>query len=142
MSLDEFRVKAGFPVDDLVRQIKNELGVKKCRVFFDNPYAQAMSRYATDGVLEVHLPTLEIILQQRPELTREEAVAKIKAQVAEELCHGVYHETDHTDQVVACTLKEMRDHMTPQELQTPYIREKIARIKQASNTVSGMAIRR
>lgn len=141
MSLEQFRAMAGFPVDDLIRQIKNELGVARCRVMFDNPNAQAMSRYSHDGVLEVHLPTLDTILMQRPGLSREEAIAKIKAQVAEELCHGFFHETNHDERVVSCTVKEMREHLSPSEMSSPYIVEKIARLRGAQSVVQGMPLR-
>jgi len=141
MTLEQFRANAGFPVDDLIRQMKNELGVAKCRVMFDNPNAQAMSRHGPDGVLEIHLPTLDTILRQRPGLSREEAIAKIKAQVAEELCHGVYHETNHDDRVVSCTIKEMREHMNDFEFNSPYIQEKVVRLRGAAAVVSGMPLR-
>ncbi len=139
MSLEEFRSKAGFPVDDLVRRIKSKLGVGKVRVMFDNPNSQAMSRYNGD-VLEVHLPTLATILQQRPDLSKEAAIAKIKAQVVEELCHGVFHETNHDDRVVGCTVNNLKEYLSPSEVSEPYIQKKISKLQVASRPVGGMSV--
>lgn len=134
MSQELLHERFGFPVEDFVKQVKNELGVQKVRIFGDNPNAQAMSRYVA-GVLEVHLPTKQVVLSQRPGLTEGEAVAKIKSAVIEELCHGVYHETDHTDQVVSCTVGKMREHLRPEELAYPYIQDKVSRLQEASKPI-------
>jgi hypothetical protein len=139
MSTEAFHSRTGFPVEDLIRQVKNKLGVTRVRVFFDNPNSQAMSRY-NGPVLEVHLPTLDTVLRMRPDLTREEAVAKIKSAAIEELCHGVFHQTDHDERVVSCTIENMGQHLTPQEMAYPYIQEKVRKMRGAQTPVKGEPI--
>jgi len=136
MSQEAFQQKAGFDLHSFVKRCKDEMGVGRVRVRMDNPSAQAMSRY--DGeVLEIHLAELDAIMRQRPELTREEAVAKIKAATCEELAHGYYHETNHDENVVGATVGCMMRNMSPTELATPYIREKVARLQAAQSPVAG-----
>ena len=134
MTLEEFRAKAGFDIDNFIRNVKDDLGLKKVRVKWDNPTARAMSQYIGD-TLEIHLPDIDTILSQKPELSEAEAKAKLKSAVIEETCHGIYHETDHTKEVVGCTIREMEKQMSQEELNFPYIKEKIERLKKASEQV-------
>lgn len=136
MSQEDFQRKAGFDLHGFIKRCKSEMGVGKVRVMFDNPSAQAMSRYSGE-VLEVHLADVDMIMRQRPELSREEAVAKIKAATCEELAHGFYHQTNHDEQVVGATLGCMTRNMSQQELGTPYIQTKIQRLQAASSPVAG-----
>lgn len=142
MSFEEFRRKAGgYPLDEMIKKAKDELGVAKVKVEFDNPSSQAMSRY-NGPVLEIHLPDIDTILRQRPELTKEEAVAKLKAATCEEISHGVNHDTEHTDKVVSDTLGCMVKHLTSEEMAYPYIAEKIRRLQGASRALQGTPLPR
>ncbi len=139
MSHEEFTRRAGFDLHGFVKNAKSSLGVGKVRVMFDNPNAQAMSRYNGE-VLEVHLPDNATIKRQRPELSDGEVVAKIKAATIEELCHGKFHETDHNDDVVSCTINGMKSHMSAEEMAYPYIKQKVERLQAASRPIAGESL--
>ena len=143
MSFEEFRRKAGgYPLDEMIRKVKDDFGVAKVRVMFDNPSSQAKSQF--DGpVLEIHLPDVETILRQRPDLTKEEAVAKLKAAVCEEVVHGHLHQAAHTNEVVSGTLGCMVKYLTPEEMAYPYIAgEKVVRLQRANMVFLGTPISR
>jgi hypothetical protein len=143
LELDTFRAIAGFDADQYIKKMKNELGIKRVRVLFDNPNSQAMSRHVgPEEILEIHLPALTTILSQRQELSTNEAVAKLKSAIAEELCHGQSRETDHNQSVVGCTISQMQKHLTREELSYPYIKEKISRLEQAAEVFKGSPIRK
>jgi hypothetical protein len=143
LELDTFREIAGFDADSYIKKMKDELGVKRVSVLFDNPNSQAMSRHVgPEEILEIHLPPLTTILSQRPELSANEAVAKIKSAIAEELCHGQFRETDHNHTVVGCTISEMKKNLTEEELNYPYIKEKISRLEQAAELFKGTPIKK
>lgn len=141
MSAGDFDAKVGNPVEHVIKRVKDRLGVQKVRVYTDNPNSQAMSRY-NGPVLEVHLPTKQTVLQQRPELSPIEVDAKIKAAAIEELCHGVFHQTDHDERVVSCTVDNMRAELTPEEFNQPYIQEKVQRLRGASRALQGTPLPR
>ena len=123
--------------------MKDELGIKRVRVLFDNTNSQAMSRHVgPDEVLEIHLPALTTILSQKPELSTGEGVAKLKSAIAEELCHGQFRETNHDHTVVGCTISEMQKHLSSEELGYPYIKEKISRLEQAAQVFKGTPIKK
>lgn len=123
--------------------MKDELGIKRVRVLFDNKTSRAMSRHVgQDEVLEVHLPALSTILSQRPELSTSEGIAKLKSAIAEELCHGQFRETDHNHSVVGCTISAMKKHLTSEELSYPYIKEKISHLEQAAEVFKGTPIQK
>ena len=143
MDLDTFRQLAGFDADSYIKKIKDELGIKRVRVLFDNPNSQAMSRHAgPEEILEIHLPALDTILAQKSELSTNEAVAKLKSAIAEELCHSQFRETDHNHSVVGCTISEMQKHLTSEELAYPYIKEKIFHLEQAAEVFKGTPIKK
>ncbi len=104
-----FRQLAGFDADQYIKSMKDELGIKRVRVLFDNQTSRAMSRHVgPEEVLEIHLPALSTILSQKPELSVAEGIAKLKSAVAEELCHGYFRGTDHNQSVVGCTISQMQ----------------------------------
>jgi hypothetical protein len=143
MDLDTFRQLAGFDAEQYIKNMKDELGIKRVRAFFDNQSSQAMSRHVgPDEVLEIHLPTLSTILSQRPELSAAEGIAKLKSAIAEELCHGQFRETDHNQSVVGCTISEMQKHLTSEELSFQYIKEKVSRLEQAAEVFKGTPIKK
>jgi len=143
MDLDTFRQLAGFDADQYIKKMKDELGIKRVRVLFDNPNSQAMSRHVgPDEILEIHLPALTTILSQKPELSTGEAVAKLKSAIAEELCHGQLRETDHNHSVVGCTISEMKKHLTSEDLAYPYIKEKMSHLEQAAEVFKGTPIKK
>lgn len=141
MSEQQSLENCGFDCHSFIKKIKDELNLPKVRVYYDNPNSQAMSRYTdNEQVLEIHLPTIQTIRAQKPDLSNEEAVAKVKSAIIEEHCHGKYHETDHNAAVVGCTLSTMEKHLTPAEINYPYIQEKVQRLKQAEQTFKGTPI--
>jgi len=141
LDLETFRQLAGFEADSYIKKMKDELGIKRVRVLFDNQTSRAMSRYAgPDEVLEIHLPALTTILSQRPELSAAEGIAKLKSAIAEELCHGQFRETDHNQSVVGCTISQMHKHLTSEELSYPYIKDKISHLEQAAEVFKGTPI--
>lgn len=143
MDLDTLRQLAGFDADQYIKKMKDELGIKRVRVLFDNTNSQAMSRHVgPDEVLEIHLPALTTILSQKPELSTGEGVAKLKSAIAEELCHGQFREVDHSRSVVGCTISEMQKHLSNEELSYPYIKEKISRLEQAAQVFKGTPIKK
>ncbi len=143
MDLDTLRQLAGFDADQYIKSMKDELGIKRVRVLFDNKTSRAMSRHVgPDEVLEIHLPALSTILSQRPELSASEGIAKLKSAIAEELCHGQFRETDHNHSVVGCTISEMKKHLTSEELSYPYIKEKISHLEQAAEVFKGTPIKK
>jgi hypothetical protein len=143
MDLDTFRQLAGFDADQYIKRMKDELGINRVRVLFDNQTSQAMSRHVgPEEVLEIHLPALSTILAQKPELSASEGIAKLKSAIAEELCHGQFRETDHNESVVGCTISQMQKHLTSEELSYPYIKEKISRLKQAVEVFKGTPIKK
>jgi hypothetical protein len=143
MDLDTFRQLAGFDADQFIKKVKDELGIKRVRVLFDNPNSQAMSRHVgPEEILEIHLAGLTTILSQKPELSRNEAVAKLKSAIAEETCHGRFRDTDHNKEVVGCTISMMQKHLTAEELAYPYIKEKISRLEQAAEVFKGTPIKK
>ena len=144
MSQDDLRRKVGFDVDDYIRAVKTHVQEAmghsvKIRIFIDHPSSQAMSKF-NGPILEIHMAPRETIRAQKPGLTDEEITAKYKAAIAEEICHGIHHETSHDERVVSCTLREMKEHMSPGELGLPYIREKVDRLQQAQMPVVGTPI--
>ncbi|MGP8056775.1 MAG: hypothetical protein ACLP9K_04145 [Nitrososphaerales archaeon] len=146
LSLDELRGKVGFDVDTYVRDVKTHVQQAmgrpvKIRLFVDHPSSQAMSKFV-GPVLEIHMAPRDTIRTQKPELSEGEITAKYKAAIAEEICHGIHHETSHDERVVGCTLAEMGEHMSPEELRLPYIQEKMDRLRQASQPVVGTPIAR
>jgi hypothetical protein len=143
LDLDLFRQLAGFDADLYIKRMKDELGIKRVRVLFDNQSSQAMSRPAgPDEVLEIHLPALTTILSHRPELSAAEGIAKLKSAIAEELCHGQFRETDHNRSVVGCTISEMQTHLTNEELSNPYIKDKVSHLEQAAEVFKGTQIKK
>lgn len=107
--------------------MKDELGIKRVRVLFDNPSSQAMSRHTgRDEILEIHLPALTTILSQKPELSQCEGIAKLKSAIAEELCHGQFRETDHNHSVVGCIISEIRKNKRRRALLSLHHRKDIA----------------
>jgi hypothetical protein len=143
MDLDTFRQLAGFDADQYIKSMKDELGIKRVRVLFDNQTSRAMSRHAgPDEVLEIHLPALTTILSQKPELSAAEGIAKLKSAIAEELCHGQFRETDHNQSVVGCTISQMQKHLTNEELSYPYIKDKISHLEQAAEVFKGTPIKK
>lgn len=143
MDLDTFRQLAGFDADRYVKKMKDELGIRQVRVLFDNPKSQAMSRHVgPEEILEIHLPALSTILSQKPELSAAEGIAKLKSAIAEELCHGQFRETDHNHSVVGCTISEMKGNLTSEELNYPYIKDKISRLEQAAEVFKGTPIKK
>jgi hypothetical protein len=123
--------------------MKDDLGIKRVRVLFDNPNSQAMSKHAgPEEILEIHLPALSTILSQKPELSAVEGIAKLKAAIAEELCHSQFRETDHNHSVVGCTISEMQKHLTSEELSYPYIKDKISHLEQAAEVFKGTPIKK
>lgn len=146
MSLEELRAKVGFDVDTYVRDVKSHVQEAmghpvKIRLFVDHPSSQAMSKF-NGPVLEIHMAPRATIKAQKPELSEAEVTAKYKAAIAEEICHGIHHETNHDEKVVGCTLAEMGEHMSPEELRLPYIEEKMTRLRQASQPIVGTPIAR
>jgi hypothetical protein len=143
MDLDTFRQLAGFDAHQYIKSMKDELGIKRVRVLFDNQTSRAMSRHVgPDEILEIHLPALSTILSKRPELSPAEGLAKLKSAIAEELCHGQFRETDHNQSVVGCTISEMQKHMTSEELSYPYIKNKISHLEQAAEVFKGTPIKK
>jgi hypothetical protein len=143
MDIDTFRQLAGFDADQYIKKMKDELGIKRVRVLFDNPNSQAMSRHVgPDEILEIHLPALTTILSQKPELSTAEGVAKLKSAISEELCHSKFRETDHNHSVVGCTVSEMKKHLTTEELAYPYIKEKVSHLEQAAEVFKGTPIKK
>jgi hypothetical protein len=143
MELRTFRNLAGFDADRYIKNMKDELGIKRIRVLFDNQTSQAMSKHVgPEEVLEIHLPALSTILSQRPELSAGEGIAKLKSAIAEELCHSQFRETDHNQSVVGCTILEMQKHLTSEELSYPYIKDKISHLEQAAEIFKGTPIKK
>jgi hypothetical protein len=141
LDLHTFRQLAGFDADQFIKKMKDELGIKRIRVLFDNPNSQAMSKHVgPEQILEIHLPALTTILSQKPELSRNEAIAKLKSAIAEETCHGRFRDTDHNREVVDCTISMMQKHLTAEELAYLYIKEKISRLEQAAEAFRGTPI--
>ena len=143
MNNETFRQLAGFDADSYIKKMKDELGIRRVRVLFDNPNSQAMSRHVgPEEILEIHLPALSTILSQRAKLSAGEGIAKLKSAIAEELCHGQFRETDHNQSVVGCTITEMQKHLTSDELSFPYIKEKISHLEQAAEVFKGTRIKK
>lgn len=143
MDIDTFRQLAGFDADQHIKSMKDQVGIKRVRVLFDNQSSRAMSRHVgPDEILEIHLPALSTILSQRPELSFGEGIAKLKSAIAEELCHGQFRETDYNQSVVGCTISEMQKHLTNEELSYPYIKEKISHLEQAAEVFKGTPIKK
>lgn len=138
MSVEEFRQKAGFDVDNTIRAMKNDLGLGMVRVTFDQNIPRAYAVY-NGSIPEAHLPPLEVIVSQTG-LSEEEARAKIKSEIAEEFCHLANHETNHNEKVVSCTIGEMEKHMTREELNFPYIQQKVQRLKSAQDVIQGQEL--
>ena len=127
LSPQEVQETFGFDVNAFVKSAKDELGLGPVRLTFDGDTARAHAE-RQDGVLVIHLPTRDVI-QRNLGLNEESVIAKGKASLLEELCHGYHRETSHNDEVVTCTIDMMQRHLDPEELDLPYIREKMRRIQ-------------
>jgi hypothetical protein len=82
------------------------------------------------------------LLQEDPELSRNEAIAKLKSAIVGDTCQARLHETDHNREVVDCTISEMQKHLTSEELSYPHIKEKISDLEQGAEVFKGTPIKK
>lgn len=123
----------GFNAPAFLKKVKDEVGVGKVRLVFDGDKSRAHAIHVGE-ICQIHLPTREAIQRERG-FDAKTAIAKQKAALAEESCHCREHETDHNEAVVTCTIKMMKKHMTPEELELPYIKEKVRRLEMSPERV-------
>ena len=127
----------GFDVYTFLKKVKDENGLGKIRLLFDNDTSRAHAMHVA-GVCEIHLPTRQAIKQLRG-FDEATAVAKQKAGLIEEVIHCKHREASHTDTIVSETIQSMQRHLAPQELMIPYIQEKIRRLVQSPERVQSLA---
>src|ERR1700681_1397889 len=107
LSVEEVRMKAGFPIDIYLKEIKKDLKIHyPLRLYFDRySTPQAMAQRTWDGkVGEIHLPTDRVIHKYMPSLSANIRQAKMVSQIAEEAAHWKCHETSHDTCVVSKTV--------------------------------------
>ena len=130
---EQVRESTGFDVGTFVKKVKDEIGVGRVRLNFDGNSNRAHAHYE-GNVCAISLPTRDAIKRSLG-FDDKTAVAKMKAGLTEELCHCREHETDHSERVVSCTIDMMQKHLTQDELNLDYIKEKQERLKRSPQIV-------
>ena len=120
--------KAGFPVGAFIKKTKDELGIGKVRLEFTRGVRASAEHDGTTCVIS--LPTKASIVKKIG-LDNAATIAKQRASILEEICHCREHETLHSKEVVACTIRGIKKHLTKGEQKIPYIRLKIAGLRSA-----------
>ena len=129
-----------FDVGNFVRKVKNDRdlfpnGMGKVRLNFQGTNPQS-SAYHQGDTCVVNLASRQVI-EQKMNLDGEEAVAKQKAALCEEIAHCYFHETSHNDDIVSTTVSCIRKNLSPQEQSIPYIQEKIRRLERSPERIVG-----
>ena len=133
---EEIKEAVGFDLPTFIKKVKEDIGVGPIRLNFDGDKARAHAH--REGIFcAISLPTRESI-KNAMGLDEQSATAKIKAGLIEETCHCHNHETSHTKEVVGCTIALIEKHLTPEEQELPYIKDKIEMLRRAPELTGEM----